>query len=46
MCVYSRVSGQDTMVVLPGEGGWNRSRLQCHQPPIGAESPGQLNQPW
>jgi hypothetical protein len=40
------MSGQDTMVVFAGDGGWKRSRLQCHQPPIGAPSPGQANQPW
>jgi len=44
--VSCRTSGQDTIVVLLGDGGCDRSLLQCHQSPIGAPSPGQANQPW
>src|SRR5690242_2051154 len=40
------MSGQATMPVLDGDGGWLELALQCHQALIGAPSPMQANQPW
>src|SRR5262245_32706294 len=40
------MSGQARITVFDGDGGWPQFWLQCHQPLIGAPSPGQANQPW
>src|ERR1700761_3290172 len=40
------MSGQALRALLLGDGGWDQSLLQCHQPSIGAPSPIQANHPW
>src|SRR5262245_57155376 len=40
------MSGQETIALLPADGGCPQFWAQCHQPLIGAPSPGQANQPW